>query len=186
MNESQPSAGPASPADEDLWGAYVSGSDEALRELIARHREALYWYLLLSTGKESEAAQAVQRAWGLVAAYRRPFAGFASFKSWLYAVATQSSVPATHPDQFGLADMLDDFKRPASEARRTRLFFRLADMARAVRQPFLLVTIAGLSVGEAAKACNFTERRAFRCIEKAYRRLARDELFRSAEAADEV
>jgi hypothetical protein len=55
-----------------------------------------------------------------------------------------------------------------------------------VRQPFLLTTVAGLSIEEAARACNFTQRDTARCVETAYRRLAGTRLFKSAKTPDEV
>jgi hypothetical protein len=48
------------------------------------------------------------------------------------------------------------------------------------------VTVAGLTVPEAAKACNFTVERTWRCIARAYGSLARTDLFRRGEAADEL
>lgn len=180
MADGRPTEQVEGPTDEQLWRAFVEGEDAALTALLERYREELYWYLLLSTGKQETAAQYLRNVWALLAGYRRPFEGFDCFKSWLYAAATQNAVPATHPEPFGLTDLLDDIKRGTQQSERAALFFCIRDMTRAVRQPFLLVTVAGLSVGEAAKACNFTVDRTLDSIEKAYRRLARTEPFRPA------
>jgi DNA-directed RNA polymerase specialized sigma24 family protein len=173
-----------SPTDEELWSAFASGSDAALDALIERYRAPLYWYLLLSTGKQDAAARHSRDAWALLAAYRQPFEGFASFKSWLYGVATQSAVPATHSEAFGFGDLLDDLKRAPQTSRRGQIFFAIADMARAERQPFLLATLVGLPVPDVAKACNFTVERTWRCLEKAYARLARSDPFERAGVSD--
>jgi DNA-directed RNA polymerase specialized sigma24 family protein len=203
-------------SDEELWRAFVAGtsaaagspgaagnsaaadsgatgkgvavrpSDAALDVLIGRYRRPLFWYLLLSTGKQDSAAQYTRNTWALLAAYRRPFQGFESFKGWLYAVATQNWVPATHPATFGFAELLDDLKRTEETSRRAKFFFLITELAPAERQPFLLVTVAGLTVPEAAKACRFDEERAWECLARAYGRLARAELFKRAEAADEL
>jgi DNA-directed RNA polymerase specialized sigma24 family protein len=158
--------------DERLWEAFVGGDDQALSILERRHRVDLFWYLLLSTGKQDAAARALRSVWTLLAGFRAPYEGFGSFRAWLYAVATQNAVPATHPDTFGLTDLIDDLKRGKQSTGRSRLFFEVIDMARAERQPFLLVTFAGLTVEEAARACNFTVERTWRCLEKAYASVA--------------
>jgi DNA-directed RNA polymerase specialized sigma24 family protein len=160
-------------SDERLWEAFVGGDDEALVVLERRYRAELFWYLLLSMGKQDAAARALRSTWALLAAFRAPHDGFGSFRAWLYAVATQNAVPATHPDAFGLGDLIDDLKRAPQTTERGRLFFYVTDMARALRQPFLLVTLAGLSVEEAAGACNFTVERTWGCLGKAYGEMAR-------------
>jgi len=160
-------------SDERLWQAFVAGEDEALAALEARYRMELFWYLLLSMGKQDEAARALRSTWSLLAAFRAPFEGFGSFRAWVYAVATQNSVPATRPESFGLGDLIDDLKRGPQTSGRGRLFYRIVDMTRVLRQPFLLVTVAGLSIEDAARACNFTVERTCRCVEKAYGSMAR-------------
>jgi len=172
--------------DEELWHAYVGGDDEALETLVDRYNGDLFWYLLLSTGRQRPAAQHVFRTWDLVARWRRPHDGFGSFKAWLYAVATQNTVPAGHPEGLGLAELMEDMGRGGPADRRGEMFFRIADMHRHVRQPFLLASVAGLSIAEAAKACNFTEQHTARCVETAFRRLARTRLFKSAKIPDEM
>jgi DNA-directed RNA polymerase specialized sigma24 family protein len=172
--------------DEELWDAYVAGEDDALGSLVERHNGVLFWYLLLSTGRQRPAAQHLFRTWELLARWRRPFAGFGSFKGWLYAVATQNCVPAGHPEGLGLTELMEDLGRGEAAGRAGEVFFRIADMQRHVRQPFLLVTVAGLSIPEAAAACNFTETDTARRVETAFRRLAGTRLFRSVEVPDEV
>ncbi|MHC5033919.1 MAG: hypothetical protein ACYTFZ_02635 [Planctomycetota bacterium] len=163
--------------DEQLWGGFVGGEDGALDILVGRYREELHWYLVLSTGRQDVAARSFQAVWSLLASYRCPFEEFASFRSWLYAAATQNAAPPTHPERFGLADFVDDLRRVEPKERRGKLFFAIRDLKQALRQPLLLVTLAGLSVPEAAKACNFTVERTWRCLEKAYQGLAQAGLF---------
>ncbi len=172
--------------DEQLWDAYAGGEDAALEALVDRHSGALFWYLFLSTGRQQPAAQHVFRTWDLVARWRRPYEGFGSFRGWLYAVATQNNVPAGHPEGLGLTELMEDMRRVQPSGRWGEMFFRIADMHRHVRQPFLLVSVAGLSIAEAARACNFSEQDTARRVETAYRRLARARLFKSPKTADEV
>ncbi len=186
MSEPSPSQGLKELSDEELWERFVAGRDAAIEVLVSRYRDELCWYLLLSMGRQDAAATCLRDVWALLAAYRRPFDGFGSFKSWLYAAVTQHCVPATHPDVLGLTILLDDLGRVGRRSRRARLFYSITDMKRSIRQPFLLVTVAGLSPAEAARACNFTIERTWRSVEMAYRRLARTGLFNRERAADEV
>lgn len=174
------------PSDEDLWRAFVEGDEEALTALVERYRDELYSYLLLSTGQPRSALQHFLDIWCLVARYRREYEGFESFRSWLYAVATQNAVPATHGESFGLTDLLADIRRGEPQSRQARLFSCIRDLTRGVRQPFLLVAFVGLPLDEAAKACNFTRKRTLRRMEKACRMLARTGLFEPEGHADEV
>ena len=186
MTADQPATDLGPLSDEELWGAFVGGDDAALAALVERYNAELFWYLLLSTGRQHPAAQHLFRTWDLVARWRRPYTGFDSFRGWLYAVATQTAVPAGHPEGLGLTELMDDIARGQPVGRSAEVVFRIADMRRHVRQPFLLVTVAGLSIAEAAKACNFTEPNTVRRVEAAYRRLAGARLFNPPRAPDEV
>ncbi len=179
-------AGPPSTgrSDEELWERFVGGDAAALAELRARHTGPLYRYLLLSTGRPDEAGRHVVGTWSLLACYRERFQGFASFRAWLYAVATQRWMPPTHPEQFGLTDLMDDLRRGRPSSREGRIFFRVNDMHRSVRQPFLLEALAGLGPDEIAAACRFTPERVRKALATAYRRLARSGLFGPGEGAD--
>jgi DNA-directed RNA polymerase specialized sigma24 family protein len=173
MSDSDHSVPTLEPSDEELWTAFVGGDDDAVETLVERHGKGLYWYLVLSTGDQQAAAQHLLRTWELAAGYRRPFAGFRSFRAWIYAVATQNAVPATQPDVIGLADLLDDVRRSPELPGRGELFFAIRDLLRWTRQPFLLVSVVGLGIDEAARACGFTEERAVRAIDQALRQLSR-------------
>jgi len=173
-------------SDEELWARFVAGEDDAFEALRSRYQDALYWYLLLSTGRQDAAMAHLRTLWATLAAWRQRFEGFDSFKAWLYAAATQNCVPATHPEPFGLGELIDDIKRGSPTSERARAFFALRDMTRQVRQPFLLVSVAGLSIQQAAKACNFTVERALAAVEQGFRMLARDGLFSVHGAEHEV
>jgi len=186
MDNTPPFESQVQASDEELWTAFVRGDDSALDALVERYGDGLYWYLLLSTGKQDAAVQHLRNVWAALAAWRRPFEGFAGFRAWLYAVATQTCVPATHPEPFGLTDLIDDVKRGQQTSRRSKLFFAVKDMARAVRQPFLLVLVAGLTLEEAAAACNFTVGRTLSSLQKAFHRLARTDAFSGAQPGNEM
>ncbi len=171
--------------DEALWACYAAGEDEALGALMARHAEGLYRYLVLSAGRPEVAAGYLTDVWRAVASYRGGTEGFGSWKGWLYAVATQRAVPATGAEPFGLAELLAEVRGGHPAAAAGPLWLLLADLPRQLRQPLLLVGVAGLSVGGAAAACNFSEAKTLACLGRACRRLARSRPF-ADEATDEV
>ncbi len=173
-------------SDEALWERFVDGEDSALDALVRRHEDELYTYLLLSTRSPRTALQHLLNTWEIVAGYRRPYEGFGSFRSWLYAVATQNCVPATHSDTFGLGEVLADIRRAAPADRRSKIVHRLSDLTRRIRQPVLLVGVVGLSIEDASKVCNFTRSRTIAYLERACRFLARSGLFEPGEEDHEL
>ncbi|MFO8008520.1 MAG: hypothetical protein R6V05_12385 [Candidatus Brocadiia bacterium] len=173
-------------SDEELWDAYCAGDEQALRALVGRYRDDVYWYLLLSTGRPDEAARHCIQTWVLAARHARPVEGFGSFRAWLFAVATQNTVPPTHPETFGLSDLVAEVRRGPPDSDRGRMMTRLIEMHRRLRQPLLLVTIGGLDVENAAQACNYTVERTVRALERACRMLARSGLCEPQEGADEL
>ncbi len=172
------------PGDAALWDAYCAGDADALRVLVGRYKDELYWYLLLSTGRPDEAARHCIQTWVLVARCAAAVEGFSSFREWLYAVATQNTVPPTHPETFGLSDLLAEVTRGRPGGERGRIMIRLIEMHRRLRQPLLLVTLAGLGVDEAARVCNYTAERTVRALDRACRVLGRSGLFEPQEGAD--
>jgi len=172
--------------DEQLWQAYAEGDAAALRKLVDRHSSGLYWYLLLSTGQMNTSVRFLAETWCLGAYWRGPLDGFGSFREWLFAVATQNLLPPTHPEAMGLNELIDDVKRADASSRWGEVFYQLMDLRRFVRQPFLLVTVAGLGIREAARVCKFTPTLTARRVQKAYDRLARSRTFRSEDRGRHV
>ena len=161
----------AEPGDDALWDGYCAGDADALRALVRRHKDELYWYLLLSTGRPDEAARHSIQTWVLVARCARAVEGFSSFRGWLYAVATQN-------------DLVAEVRRGRPGSERGRIMTRLIEMHRRLRQPLLLVTLAALGVEEAARVCNYTAERTVRALDRACRVLGRSDLFEPQEGAD--
>ncbi len=186
MTEQRSIQGAAGQSDEELWRSFVGGDDAALEALMGRYTDELFWYLLLSTGDQQEAARHLLNVWEIVARHRYPWEGFGSFKVWLYAVATQNALPPTHPEPMGLSHLISDLKRRAPSSGPAEVFYRVVDMQRAMRQPFLLATVAGLSLQETAKACNFTGKRTLALLEKAYRAMSRSTSLGATEERDEL
>ncbi|HDR00338.1 MAG TPA: RNA polymerase sigma factor [candidate division WOR-3 bacterium] len=78
--------GPAD--DRELVRAAQAGGLSAFEELVRRHQRPLFGYLYRMCGNPAEAEELAQqafvRAWGGIGRFR----GEASFKTWLYRIAT--------------------------------------------------------------------------------------------------
>ncbi|MFN2388637.1 MAG: RNA polymerase sigma factor [Actinomycetota bacterium] len=81
----------AGTTDEDLLALFLEHDDEAFAELMARHEDRIFAVTLRITGNRADALDATQDAF--IAAYRRAgsFRGDASFGTWLYRIAINSS-----------------------------------------------------------------------------------------------
>ena len=163
--------------DEALWQAYVDGADEAFAQVRRRYQQDLFRYLVLSLSSTALAARELGRVLAGAAAFRRPPQGFDSLKGWLFAIATQGASPAHAGHEEGLLDSMKELARTESGTRHERVLLALRDLRRADRQPFLLVTVAGLSFAEAARACRFSVERTRRAVARAYRQLTGAEVF---------
>jgi RNA polymerase sigma-70 factor, ECF subfamily len=65
-----------------------AGHDAALNELMERHGERLFHYLIRCLQNEDEAADLAQEAFVRVYQHRAKFDGRQKFATWLYAIAT--------------------------------------------------------------------------------------------------
>jgi RNA polymerase sigma-70 factor (ECF subfamily) len=69
-------------------GRLASGHDAALNELMERHGERLFHYLIRSLQSEDEAADLAQESFVRVYQNRAKFDAGQKFSTWLYAIAT--------------------------------------------------------------------------------------------------
>jgi RNA polymerase sigma-70 factor (ECF subfamily) len=66
----------------------VSGQDAALNDLMARHSERLFHYLIRSLQNENEAADLAQETFVRIYQNRAKFNPSQKFSTWLYAIAS--------------------------------------------------------------------------------------------------
>jgi RNA polymerase sigma factor (sigma-70 family) len=72
--------------DETLYTRYLGGSEEALRELLERHRESLALFLFGIVGSMEDAEDLMLEAFAQVAADDGRFQRRSSFRTYLFAV----------------------------------------------------------------------------------------------------
>ena len=154
-------------SDEELMLAYAGGDSGAFETLYAKHKGALFRFVLRSMKARGEAEELFQDVWMRVIEARARYAPQAKFTTWLYTIAHNRLVD--HWRARGLALVsLDDEDHPVSEvaagpgsepqrvveARQAldRLSAALAALPLAQRDAFLLHHEGGLGIAEIAAA----------------------------------
>ena len=159
-------------SDEELMLAYAGGDAGAFEALYAKHKGALFRFVLRSMKVRGEAEELYQDVWMKVIEARARYAPQAKFTTWLYTIAHNRLVD--HWRVKGLTVVsLDDEDRPVAEAaadpgsepprmgeaRQTldRRSAARAALPRAQREVFLLHHEGGLGIAEIAAATGSAE-----------------------------
>ena len=150
--------------DEQLMLAYRDGDAGAFETLYARHRGALYRFVLRSMKDRAVAEELFQEAWIRVIEARERYAPSARFTTWLYTIAHHLIVDHWRRKGLVLVELSDEHAsadNPARqvEARETAARFLqvLDELPPAQREAFLLHEEGGLSVAEIAAATGTNE-----------------------------
>lgn len=78
--------------DLQLVKAYLAGSDEAIEELVTRYQKPIYYFIFRMINDAEEAKDLTQKTFLNVATSLKDFRGESSFKTWLYQIATNTSL----------------------------------------------------------------------------------------------
>jgi RNA polymerase sigma-70 factor (ECF subfamily) len=154
-------------SDEQLMLAYAGGDAGAFEALYARHKGALFRFVLRSVKARGEAEELFQEIWMRAIEARNRYAPQAKFSTWLYTIAHNRLVDHWRAKGLALVS-LDDDESPVPEvsadpgsephrqleARQTleRLAAALAALPQAQREAFLLHHEGGLTAAEIAAA----------------------------------
>jgi RNA polymerase sigma-70 factor (ECF subfamily) len=159
-------------SDEDLMLAYAGGDASAFETLYAKHKGALFRYVLRSMKARGEAEELFQDVWMKVIEARGRYTPRAKFTTWLYTIAHNRLVDHWRAKGLALVSLDDEEKTVAEvaadpgsepqrvvEARQTldRLSAALAALPLAQREVFLLHHEGGLGIGEIAAATGSAE-----------------------------
>ena len=154
-------------SDEELMLAYAGGDAGAFESLYAKHKGALFRFVLRSMKARGEAEELFQDVWMKVIEARERYTPQAKFTTWLYTIAHHRLVD--HWRARGLTVVsLDDEEKTVNEvaadpgaepprvleARQTldRLSAALAALPLAQREAFLLHHEGGFGIAEIAAA----------------------------------
>src|SRR5262245_7717891 len=145
--------------DEELMLAYRDGDAGAFETLYARHRGALYRFMLRSLKDRPIAEELFQEAWIRVIEARDRYAPSARFTTWLYTIAHNLMVDHWRRKGLSLVELNDehasgdDPERNAGVRESAARFLQaLEALPPAQREAFLLHEEAGMSVAEIAAA----------------------------------
>ena len=154
------------PDDGELMLRYGAGDAAAFEVLYARHRAALWRFLLRSLDDEQAAADIFQETWVRVIAHRERYTVTARFKTWLYRIAHNCCVDhwrrvgrLTRREQRDAEEMLesladcsaqapDEYAESAEQA--DALQAALRELPEAQRSAFLLYVDGGLGLADIA------------------------------------
>ena len=151
-------------SDEELMLAYRDGAAAAFETLYARHRGALYRFVLRSLKDRAVAEELFQEAWIRVIEARERYAPSARFTTWLYTIAHNLLVDHWRKKGLTLVELNDEHvsaDNPATQAEARQSVARflqvLESLPLAQREAFLLHEEAGMSVAEIAAATGTNE-----------------------------
>src|SRR5258708_7448802 len=159
-------------SDEELMLAYAGGDAGAFEALYAKHKGALFRFVLRSMKARGEAEELFQDVWMRVIEARARYTPQAKFTTWLYTIAHHRLVDHWRAKGLTLVSMDDEEKPvaevaadPGSEPQRVveaeqtleRLSAALAALPLAQREAFLLHHEGGLGVAEIAAATGSAE-----------------------------
>lgn len=150
--------------DEELMLAYGNGDAGAFDTLYARHRGALFRYVLRGVKARAVAEELYQEIWILVIEARKRYTPSARFTTWLYTIAHNRLVDHWRRKELALVPA-DEDREPASAAadpaRQLEGRAALARFAKALetlphqqREAFLLHEEAELTALEIAAVTN--------------------------------
>ena len=150
------------PTDEELMCAYRDGAVPAFDALYARHKGALFRYVLRGVKARGVAEELFQEIWIRVVEARHRYQPSAKFATWLYTIAHNRLVDHWRVRELVTADALDgeaaggEAGDPARVAAGRQALGRLeqaiAALPHAQREAFLLHEEAGLTALEIAAA----------------------------------
>ncbi len=154
-------------SDEALMQTYQRGDAQAFETLYARHKGALYRFMLRSVSEPALAEELFQEAWFKLIRARSSYRPDAKFTTWLYRIAGNLLIDhyrkqgkwdeALEADGEALCLIAAaDYEQPEVQTHANRQIQRLLDclalLPAAQKQVFLLKEEAGLAIEEIANA----------------------------------
>ena len=166
------------PAQDELdrqdMARLAAGKDAALNDLMERHGQKLFHYLVRQLGNESDAEDCAQEAFARVYLNRAKFRPDSKFTTWLYTIATNLSRDchrrhARHPEMAlpenddgsgGLEAMPDKARPPGEQLQREELAAAVRVAVQALpdelREPLVLYEYEELGQAEIGEILHCT------------------------------
>jgi RNA polymerase sigma-70 factor (ECF subfamily) len=101
-------------SDEKLMLAFKAGEVRAFEQLVQRHRQPVFNFLLRLTGEPTRAEDLLQETWLKVVRGARGYEAKARFTTWLFTLARNLALDSARRERLRKAQSLDE---PAGEGR---------------------------------------------------------------------
>jgi RNA polymerase sigma-70 factor (ECF subfamily) len=146
-------------SDEDLMLLVQKGDEHAYAELFVRHKSGVYGYTRRFIRDEAQAQEVFQDAWLKVHRARKTYRKGARFKTWLYAIAANTTRDAYRKSQRRIQTVDSAIEATAPQAGPTSgmdLHVAIAALPETLREAFLLGAIQGFDHNEVAAALDIS------------------------------
>lgn len=153
--------------DEDLYRRCFGSDEDALRELLERHREGLTLFLAGIVGNMEDAEELAMDTFAVMLANKNPFAGRSSFRTWLFAIGRNLALIFLRKHRNHILP-IEEISHLVHEEHtelqlirsedREHLYEALFAIHENYRQALFLTYFEGMSVREAAHIMGRTER----------------------------
>ncbi len=173
--------------DAALVAAARAGDRDAFRALVERHSHSLFRLAYRMTGHEQDAEDVVQETFLRAYHHLGKFDGRASFASWLYRIAANSSLDLLRFRKRSAESDIEDSLVPPRSGNpsperlamsgevRDRLAEAMEELSPAERTAFVLRHLEGLSIEEVSRAldcqASAAKHSVFRAVQKLRRAL---------------
>ena len=170
-------------SDEELYRLYLArGDEEALRELLVRHRESLTLFLLGYVRSMEDAEELMLDAFAVAAARTSTWAGRSSFRTWLFGIGRHLALrqlkrrrktSCQEAEEYGDSPEMGLLR---GEEKR-QLYAALERLNPEYRQALYLVFFEDMSAEDAARVMGKTRKQVYNLTERGKKAL-RSELER--------
>ncbi len=157
--------------DEALYRIYLSNGDEdALRELLVRHRESLTLFLFGFVRNMDDAEELMLDAFAVAAARTSSYSGRSSFRTWLFGVGRHLALRQLRrrretPSQEAEAGLSPELELMRSE-RRSQLYAALERLHPEYRQVLYLIYFEEMTAEDAARVMGKTRKQIYNLTER--------------------
>ena len=158
-------------SDEELYRVYLAeGSEDALRELLVRHRESLTLFLYGYVRNMDDAEELMLDAFAAAAARTSLWAGRSSFRTWLFAIGRNLALrqlkrrkgPPPVSEEVGESPELELLRAERSR----QLYEALERLNPDYRQALYLIYFEDMSSEEAAKVMGKSRKQVYNLTER--------------------
>lgn len=158
-------------SDESLYRIYLAeGSEDALRELLLRHRESLTLFIFGFVRNMDDAEELMLDAFAVAAARTSAYSGRSSFRTWLFGIGRHLALRQLRrhrelPSQEAEPEGAPELELMRSENNRA-LYAALERLNPEYRQVLYLIYFEEMSTEDAARVMGKTRKQIYNLTER--------------------